>query len=84
MLSRIVCDDFHHLCNEVLHVIGPLLSPSNDLLMVGVNAGVVLNYAHVGDKATSEYLHPTVMSYNGFRDCTHSNSIYPWNKTNKI
>ena len=56
MLSRIVCDDFHHLCNEVLHVIGPLLSPSNDLLMVGVNASVVLHDTHVGDQTAGEHL----------------------------
>ena len=41
--------------------------------MVGVNPGVVLHDAHVGDQAAGKHLHATLVSHYSFRNCTH-----PW------
>ena len=52
----IVGDDLHHLCDEVLHVVGPLPPPGDHLLMVGIDPSVVLNNTHVGDQTAGKHL----------------------------
>ena len=54
--SGIVGDHLDHFCHEDLHVPGPLLAPLDHLLVVGVDAGVVLYHAHVGDQAAGKHL----------------------------
>ena len=75
-VSRVIVDNLHHLGDEDLHVVGPLHAPLDDLLVVGVDAGVVLDHAHVGDQAAGEHLHPAVVRHKRLRDGAHAHRVH--------
>ena len=76
LVSRVIVDNLHHLGDEDLHVVGPLHAPLDDLLVVGVDAGVVLDHAHVGDQAAGEHLHPAVVRHDGLGDGAHAHRVH--------
>ena len=75
-VSRVIVDNLHHLGDEDLHVVCPLHAPLDDLLVVGVDAGVVLDHAHVGDQAAGEHLHPAVVRHDGLGDGAHAHRVH--------
>ena len=76
LVSWVIVDNLHHLGDEDLHVVGPLHAPLDDLLVVGVDAGVVLDHAHVGDQAAGEHLHPAVVRHDGLGDGAHAHRVH--------
>ena len=48
------------------------------LLVVGVDAGVVLDHAHVGDQAAGEHLHPAVVRHKRLRDSAHAHRVHSY------
>ena len=71
-----IVDCLYHFGNEHLHIIGPLHAPLDDLLVVGVDAGVVLDHTHVGDEAAGEHLHPAVVCHKRLRDGAHAHRVH--------